>query len=245
MEILLYVILVAGAGLLVYAAHGLLKSGSTGKGADDKEERINALCGRIISLEAELAKAKSDWARAQEELIDSRGRQAELEEELRRREEWVKKSEEELKRSRNESQGLRDKFAVREKEIQNEFNKSVNADKQINELKEKVSALEKENRQKADQIEAQKYEVERYAGEAKKHLEVASELKRKEESSQWVPKQEFDKLNEECAKLEEELEQAEDKLKKMALGPGRKETSKESQPLGGSENIPPSKQPEG
>jgi uncharacterized protein YdcH (DUF465 family) len=61
-----------------------------------------------------------------------------------------------------------------------------------------------------------KHQIEKYNQQIQAHLDAIAELKKKEETSEWVPKAEFHRLNEEYTELEKELEAKEGKIKILA-----------------------------
>jgi len=223
MSILLKVLMFAGIGMIVYAVFGALFSGSP-KGKKTKrepllppkEDKTRGLEEKISSLSGELEKAKAEYAGLQKELETSRTQGPQLQEELAKSKDWLAKSEGALSKLKEENSDLRNKFTAKEKELQEEFTKSVNLNKETRKLKDKSGSLEKDIKDKSDQIEAQKHRIEKCAAEIKAHLETIAEFKKKEQISEWVPKTEFNKLNEEYTELEKELEEKEGKLQSFA-----------------------------
>jgi elongation factor G len=231
MDLLLQIVVFSGIAMVVYALYGVFSAQDTevrtkakrktsvvDKEAESsyKDQKILKLEEETHSLESELDKVKADYAGAQEEFQAAKKRQIGLEEELKRRQDWVAKSEEMLNKVKAGNLDLENKFVAKEKELEGGFTKNVNLNKEINELKSRLQSLEDEIKEKKDQIEAQKHQMEKAAGEIKKHLDKIDELKRKEQLSEWVPKIEFNKLNEEYTELEKELEEKEERLKSFA-----------------------------
>jgi len=231
MDLLLQIVVFLGIAMVVYALYGIFSAQDTAVRTKAKtktslvdreaefsykDQKILKLEEKIHSLESELDKAKTDCAGAQKEFQAAKKRQIGLEEELKRREDWVTKSEEMLNKVKAENLDLENKFVAKEKELEGGFTKNVNLNKEINELKSRLQSLEDEIKEKKDQIEAQKHQMEKAAGEIKKHLDIIDGLKRKDQLSEWVPKIEFNKLNEEYTELEKELEEKEERLKSFA-----------------------------
>ena len=216
MLIILSVVLLGALGMIAYAVYGMVTMGSSpppkrkGPILPVLEETNNA---QVSTLQAELQKAKEAAALTQKECELSKKSQEHLEEELGRRKEWVAKAEGELKKAKDENILLQKKFADKEKELEEDFAKHVNSDKQIRELSEKLASQEADIKDKADQIEAQKHRIEKLNKEYTAQQAMIAELKKKEQISEWVPKQEFKKLNEEYTELEKELEAKEERLR--------------------------------
>ena len=232
MNILLQIAVVAGIAMIVYGVYGLFSPDETAKAAKARrkggpapreteaypEGQKNLLLKeQLNSLTAEAEKIKSGHANLQKELETAGKREADLREELARRQDWVAKSEEMLNKIKEENSGLRNKFIAKEKELQEEFKKNIDTNKELREAALRVRSLEEQGKEKSDQFEAKKHELERYAQEIKAHLETIAGFKKKEQISEWVPKQEFTKLNEEYTELEKELEAKEERLKSFAL----------------------------
>ena len=209
---------------MAYAVFGIFSSGGSEKIKIRREEplisfseqKVQRFTEEIASLTRESEKVKVDYANLQKEFQIIQAKEAQLEEELTRRQEWVAKAEGALNKVKEENSDLKNKFIAKEKELQDEFTKNVNFNKEIRELKDKILSLEKEGKDKTEQLEAQRHKIERYAEEVKGHLETIALFKKKEQISEWVPKQEFNKLNEEYTALEKELEAKEERLKLFA-----------------------------
>ncbi|MBI4706777.1 MAG: elongation factor G [Candidatus Omnitrophica bacterium] len=121
-----------------------------------------------------------------------------------------------LKKVKDENLELRKHFLVKENLLEEEFAKNVNLAKEARLLNEKIAALDKELKEKAEQIEIQKHQIEKYLKENKEQSGIIAQQKKKEESSEWVPKQDFNKLNEEYTELEKDLEARDEKLRIFA-----------------------------
>jgi elongation factor G len=227
MNIIPQILVAIGIVLVGYAIYGLFLSSDSGAqapprrklGAQEpvgREQKIQRLEAQIASLEEELQKTKANYEQAQKGLEEAKAREPKVQEELARRQDWVTKSEEMLNKVKEENLDLRNKFVAKEKELQTEFTKSVDLSRNLREVNEKLEALEKEIKEKVDQIEAQKHKIEKHIQEVKKHQETIAEYKKKEQVSDWVPKTEFNKLNEEYTELEKELEAKDERLKSFA-----------------------------
>jgi len=220
------ILVVLAVVLTVYAAANMLlgasakpeqKPGSVFKapaGQDHtKDEKIQRLQSRIVSLESELAKLKQDYSQGHALLKAAEEKEAQLTEKLNNRQAWVDSSEKELSKAKSENQEFKNKIIIKENELQDEFAKNVNLNRQLTQLKIDLQKKEKEDRQKAEQLEIQKYQIEKQVKELQGRLLTISELQEKEKNSQWVPKEEFVKLNEEYSRIEKELEAKDDKIK--------------------------------
>jgi len=121
-----------------------------------------------------------------------------------------------LNKARAENAELKNKFVVKEEDLQREFTKNVNSAREVRELNDKIKALEKNIKEQSEQIEIQKHKIEKYTQDIKGHEVSIAEFHRKEKLSEWVPKADFNKLNEEYTELENELEAKDAKLQSFA-----------------------------
>jgi elongation factor G len=225
MNLLFQIAIFMGAGLLVYAIWGVFtppeseKKEKRPKKAPEpvlREDKTKRQETETESLKTELQNLKSDYAHLQKEFENSKKKEIDLQEELSRSKDWVGKSEEALNKVRLESADLKNKFMAKEKESQEAFTQNVNLNKQLRELKEKLLSLENEIKDKSDKLEAQRHLIERKDLEIKTHLDTIAERKKKEQASEWVPKQEFNKLMEEYTEIEKELEREEEKIRVLS-----------------------------
>jgi len=228
MSLLLYIAIAVGGILVLYALYGIFissalnqnvrahkKSSSQPKEniASFQEQRIQKLQERVVSLENELQLARANYDSARKDLDPSKNRLEELETELKRRENWVSKSEEMLNKVKEENLGLRRQYSDKEKELQEEFTKNVNLNKELKGFDDKLAQLEQDIKDKSDEIEAKKHLVERYLKEVNEHLATIDAFKKKEKVSEWVPKTEFNKLNDEFSEVEKELEEKDERIR--------------------------------
>ncbi len=207
--------------MIIYGLFGLLFSGKPEQKkretlSESREQRILRLGGEVKSLEAELEKTRSGYETEKAQFQEAISKQEELEQELSRRQDWVAKSEEMLNKVKAENSDLKNKFLAKEKESQEEFTKNVNLQKELREFQDKKQELDKIIKEKSEQIEIQKHRIEKNEQDIKGHLKTIEEFKKKEGISEWIPKAEFNKLNEEYTELEKELEHKEEKLKSFA-----------------------------
>lgn len=222
MNLLFQIAIFMGVGLLAYAIWGIFappeseKKEKRPKKSPEpllREEKIERQETEINSLELELKNLKSDYANLEKEFENSKKREIDLQEELSRSKDWIGKSEEMLNKARLEGGDLKNKFIAKEKELQETFTQNVNLNRQVRELKEKLLSLENEIKDKSDRLEAQRHLIERKDIEIKTHLDTIAEHKKKEQASEWVPKQEFNKLMEEYTEIEKELENEEERIR--------------------------------
>ena len=220
------ILAVLAVGLIGYAIFGVIFSGSGEKPGKKKsplkispppapgeEQRAAYLLQQVHSLQEELKTLRFEYESRQKEFSSSEEKQAKLTEELTRRQEWVAKAESELNKVKLECQDFKNKFIVKETELQEGFSKNVNLERQIQQLKTELENKERENKVKTEQEQIQKHQIENQNAQLKEQASLIAEFKQKEKNSQWVPKEEFNKLNQEYSEIEKELENKDEKLK--------------------------------
>jgi len=227
MTVLLGAILIGAIGMIAYSIYGLFFYEETGqkikrkavvyppRGQDmlAQEQKKQRLEQEVDSLRLELDKARAGYANLEKESETARNKEADFQIELAKRQDWVAKSDEELKKVKEQNLEFKNQLMNKEKEEQDLFSKNVDSNRQIEQLNESLGALEKEGKDKSEQIEIMKHQIEKLRQEAQAHVNTIEEFKKKEQASEWVPKIEFNKLNEEYTQLENELEIKEDKLR--------------------------------
>jgi len=228
MIILLGVLFLAGLGLVAYGLFGEYNA-SGEKPKRKKDDRFfwgrpkpampeslpQAEADGSLLFKEEFNKLKADFEEVKKSYEQSKKRELELEGELKKKQEWVEKAEEAANKLKERSNQYEIKFIEKDKELQAEFAKNVNANREIAEFKESNKALEKESKEKNEAIEVSKHKIEKYDEQIKELQEKMKALKKHQETSEWVPKIEFNKLNEEYTELEKELEQKEERIKAL------------------------------
>jgi len=221
------VLLILGVGLTVYAlAVGLSASQGHAHGKSKKrppepvrptpapqEQKSQMLETQVKSLQELLERLKIEYNKDREYVEAAKAKEVKFQEELARRQQWVLKSEAMLDKVKAENLELKNKFTAREKEIEEQFAKGVNLNKATQDLNSQIKELDNKIIEQADQVESQKHQIERDLKEIKELKDTVSGYKKKEQDSEWVPKAEFNKLNEEYSELEESLEAQEEKTR--------------------------------
>ena len=229
MILVMQILLVLGAGAVIYAVFGIFTSGNFSPSPKqriqdqllpaqdfDKEQKIQRLQSQIAKLETQIEKSKVAAVEEKSGLKTIVEKEAEFSLELKRREEWVAKAEAERAKTRTENLDLNNKFIAKENELQEEFRKNVNLNREMREIKAALEASQTACRLKEDQLQAQKHQSENQLKNINEHLATIAEFKRKEKISEWVPKAEFNQLNAEYIKLEKDLAANQERLKSFA-----------------------------
>jgi len=228
MILIMQILAVIGIGIVIYATFGLFTSKpeaaqktknenqSLPKEELGKEQKIQRLQSRLVELESQLQKSNAEYANTESASKKAKENEAKLLDELKRKDEWLAKAEADLAKIKLENSGLNNKFIAKEKELEAEFTNNVNLNRALNEMKSALAEKEMGSRLKEDKIQAQKHQIDDQLKTIKEHLSTIAEFKRKEENSEWVPKAEFNRLNEEYSELEKELEANQERLKSFA-----------------------------
>jgi len=206
-----------------------------------KEKKILKLEEEIKTLNEQSEKARSEYEKEKAQFQEAISKREQLEQELKRRQDWVATSEDMLNKVKAENVELKAKLIVKEKEIQAEFTKNVNAARDVRELNNRIKSLEDTIREKSEQIEIQKHQLEKNLKDIRGHETKIAEFNKKEKISEWVPKAEFNQLNEEYTELEKELESKEAKLQGFIEEFARLKKELEEKPVKFSKPIPEEK----
>jgi elongation factor G len=230
MELFFWIMGFAGCGLMIYGVYGAISSSSSRKSARSsrksplpprettvsfQEQRIQKLQERVNSLENELQILQAKYESSQRELEPSKAKSGQLEQEIKRREEWVKTSEEMLNKVKDENLALRRQYADKEKELQEEFTRGVDLNKGLKGLNDKIEALDVKIKSQSEDIEIKRHQIERHLKEISELQATIVQHKKKEKESEWVPKTEFNQLNDEFTELEKELEEKDSRIKAL------------------------------
>jgi predicted nucleic acid-binding Zn-ribbon protein len=186
----------------------------------DKKQQIERLKAELADLRKEMEKLKSTSLTTESELENTRKREQELKGSLGKREEWVKKDQEFVAKIKEERDNLEKELKQKEKELTEVFSKNVDLTRDIRDISLNTQALEQEIKEKSESIEILRHKLEWHAEESKKREDnirglekTIAGIKKASEESEWVPKKEFNALNEEYSKLEEELATLEERFK--------------------------------
>lgn len=230
MSLTIQILIVLGASLVIYAVVMLCAPGkpkvmqlqkikNLPRSLEDtsKDQKIQRLQSQVAKLESQISQSKTASPEIKTELMTAKEKEAEFSLELKRREEWVAKAETELAKARTENIDLNKKITVKENELQEEFTKNVNLARQLQEVRGTLEVNQTASRLKDDQLEAQKHQGESQLKNINALVAEIAEFKRKEKISEWVPKQEFNQLNEAYTKLEKDLEANQERLKNFAV----------------------------
>jgi len=214
-------------GGIILAIYGLLPSDKTKKKqkkpardivqaqAAAYSEQKSVHEDEVFALKTELERVKGEYLSTAGALDSLKAKESGFEKELVKREEWVSKSEKMLDKAKEQSAEFKKKFMEKQKELQEEFSKNVDLTKQVREAGDKLKDLEQENKKLSDNTESMKHQIEKLAGQQKENLGIIADFKKKEGISEWIPKKDFVKLNEEYTELENELEARDDRIQKM------------------------------
>jgi len=177
-----------------------------------EDQRIVGLENKISSLQQELEKAGFENARAKKEAEDAKQKEAELEKELARRKEWVEKGQTDVEAAKERLPELEATVKEKEKRLEQEFSKNVLQGKELRHTQEELEASQNENKKKEDEITKLKREIEGKHNEIKGNIEeirsqrnAVDELKKKQEQSEWISKDEYNKLKKRYEELQRQI----------------------------------------
>jgi elongation factor G len=182
------------------------------KKAPVQDPRITKLQEQAAGLSAELEKINADRVELQKNLDAARKSEAGFKEELLKRKEWFDRNEEDANKIKREAIENKDVLFQKEKELVLEYSKNVDLNRDLRAAAERYSKLEDENKAKAEEMEKMRHQIARLlkdleakADEAKELSRTVRKMRKDLEESEWISKKDFNSLNEEYSKLEEEL----------------------------------------
>jgi len=158
---------------------------------------------------------QNNYANLQQELELLKKREAQLNEEIARRQQWVDKSDDSIRKFRDDTEEYKKRFVDKERELQQEFEKNVDLSRSLREVQNTLTDFDKKNKDLTEQGEIMRHKIERDTQELEAARRDYRDMKRKLEKSEWVPKEEFNKLNDEFTEIEKELGVKEEKLKAL------------------------------
>ncbi len=186
----------------------------------DKKQQVERLKAELADYHREMEKIKAASSDLKSELQTTKKREEELRGALDKREDWVKKDQEFVVKIKEERDNLEKELKKKEKELAEVFSKNVDLSRDIRDTNLRTQALEQEIKEKTEAIEVLRHKVEWHVEEIKKRQDAMralektiAEMKQHAEESEWVPKKEFNALNEEYTRLEEEIAALEEKAK--------------------------------
>jgi elongation factor G len=150
----------------------------------------------------QLEQSRADYEALSQENDALKKQAAGFQEELAKRESWLVKSDQTLKKVQEQGVELQEKFNEKDKEFHQEFANNIDLKRQMRELEGKFQSLDNEKKMMAEQIEIQRHQIDRYLHEIQTHLQAIAEHEKQKKESEWVPKSEFNRLNEEYGEVE-------------------------------------------
>jgi elongation factor G len=185
------------------------------------EVKINRLENQMSVHKTELEKTKNDAAELEKALNLIRKREAELKEEADRGKEFVQKNDEIMKKIQEKLTVLEKDYVKKDKELTAEFSKNVDLTRDIRTFNTRIQELENEGKERTEKIEILRHKVEKYTKEleeqanlARQHERTIADMNRQKEESDWIPKKDFVKLNDEFDEVEKEVEKLHEKLER-------------------------------
>jgi elongation factor G len=174
---------------------------------------------QIEALKLELEKAKQEHGAALAQIQKVKEEAAQAVADLKRRQDRDNANEDVFNKLKRDASSIKDQLIGKEKDLANEFTKNVDFTRQIRDLKITIEGLEKANSSKAEEIEKLKHQIIGHmnaikAGNAQiqEHQRAIADYKKQLDESEWIPKKDFKKLNDEFTKVENELEEKENEL---------------------------------
>jgi hypothetical protein len=152
-----------------------------------------------------LEKIRADYQNIKSELELAKKKESDLKEELERLKGWDNKEHTDLEKVKKENLQLKEELTNKEKEAEKEFAINLNLNKELREYKEKFVSLEKEKREMVDEARMLNAQISGLQKEVDRQNKIISEMKKKEQESEWISKREYNELKKELEVKKEEL----------------------------------------
>lgn len=207
MSLLLASLVVLTLALVATVIFGL-KDGPAEKEAKIKVNKVKLADapgqydGEFEKLSAKLKKAKEDGERLSEESALAKKNEAALEVELQKLKSWLEKEKGQDEANKKEMNELKEKLLKKDEEYEKEFSLNLNLKKELDEYREKAENLKAQNNDYAASLRLKEAQIKAYQVEVRNLTQLAAELKKKDEDSQWVSKKEHDELKSRLKELE-------------------------------------------
>lgn len=163
-----------------------------------REER-----GEFEKLSAKLKEARENYQRAEEELSLAKKNESAREDELQKLKSWLEKEKGRDEANKKEMNELKEKLLKKDEEYEKEFSLNLNLKKELNEYRKEAENLKAQNNDQSAGLRLKEAQIKAYRQEVKDLGQLAAELKKKDEDSQWVSKKEHDELKSNLKEIED------------------------------------------
>jgi len=236
MTVVLTILLLVLVSFIIYALYtmGFLQELQVKKKGKDKGQIVSQgqdtiiLNKQINSSKKALEKQQIEYVALKKEADRAQRNELELQEKLLKQKEWTESDKNRQDRAVEQNIQLKNELVEKEKELKKEFTKNVDFNKEVRDLKQKVKEFEEDKKEKFNEIMALKAHIDKYGQQIQGHLKTIENFKIKEEKSEFISKDIYNKLKEdydkllkeytdEYAKLEKELDFKEKHVKRLLL----------------------------
>jgi chromosome segregation ATPase len=189
-------------------SRGFSSSGNSGQ-PEAKSLKLAKMEEDFDSLKKDMEGLSNDYSKLKREFEEAKTGETAAKEELARQKDFVIKNEEILNKIKKEAAEDKALFIKKEKELTQEYSKNVDFIRQLRESGLRIQALEEEGKLKTEEIEKMRHKIDSLrkelldrAEEVRTHSASVKKMQKELEESEWIPKREFNKLNDEYDKLE-------------------------------------------
>jgi elongation factor G len=187
------------------------------------EQKIEALTENIKSLKHKVHVLRTENAVLKDVKIENDSltgemqklslHEKELKEKMKQHEKWLLAQKERMDRDKFPLAELKDKLIAKERQVEGEFSKNVNlarklneAGNEIEELKNQLGLLNDEKTALQNQLKEKSERIITYSRKVNEHASTIAQMKKKEEESEWVSKEEYRVLADEGQELKREFD---------------------------------------
>ncbi len=225
--VLAFTILVSG--VIIWAIYILFSSGEPEPKPDKTQKAAQAisqaqevynkeklsLTQELGVLKTELAKVKAEYLNMQRESGILNKSVSQAQQEASKLRDWHGNQQAELEKAQKEKAELKSAFLKKEKDLTEEFSKNVKLNVRLREAEERFKSVGQENERLSEENKRTKHQIERQIKENRQQHKTITDLTKQQEASEWVSKNDFNKLMEEYSALEKELEAKGEKVDRL------------------------------
>jgi elongation factor G len=195
---------------------------------NDYIRRLEESKKEINSLKEESKKSEKKYDKLHKEIDLAKKKEGELNRELSRHKDWVDKGQGTVEQVQGRLAQLQSEIARKEKELEGQFSKNVKLNREIKDKDDSIKSLEEKNKKMTDQIQVFSAKTDSYVQEIKQKTYNIAELKKKQEESGWVAKEEYDSLKDDFDRMKEEYDHFDKRLDLLMeeLGKSKEEIKK-------------------
>ena len=179
-----------------------------------QEQKIGFYEQEVYLLKTKLEKSGAEHEKLKEKLEVVKKSEALVKKELQDYKELIKKDTGKFKRQNEENFKFKKELLAKDKEIEKEFHEKVTLTNEARDLNKIIKSLENEIRKKDKETLDISKRIDQYEKKTQSQLGKIADLQKKQDVSEFVSKADYKRLEDECKRLEEKLEEKKKAIRK-------------------------------